>query len=93
MIGRVFFFRKDAIIDVLKLHGGFMEYKRLTIVEFAVIGLIIASLSIYVGFEYLVGHNQWLGLIIGVGFMVIGIILYQFGKKHGLSIFYHSSVT
>ncbi len=61
-----------------------MEYKRLTIVEFAVLGLIISSLSIYVGFEYLVGHNQWLGLIIGVGFMVIGIILYQFGNKHGL---------
>ncbi|RJP57561.1 MAG: hypothetical protein C4543_09695 [Ignavibacteriales bacterium] len=61
-----------------------MEYKRLTILGFAVMGLIISSMSIYVGFEYMVGHNQWLGLIIGVGFMIVGIIIYQFGKRHGL---------
>lgn len=61
-----------------------MEYKRLTILGFALFGLIISSISIYLGFEYLVGHNQWIGLIIGVGFMILGIIIYQFGKTHGL---------
>ena len=61
-----------------------MEYKRLTILGFALFGLIISSVSIYLGFEYLVGHNQWIGLIIGVGFMILGIIIYRFGKTHGL---------
>lgn len=64
--------------------GGRMEHKRLTILGFAVLGLIISSVSIYLGFEYLVGHNKWLGLFIGIGFMVLGIIIYQFGKSHGL---------
>lgn len=61
-----------------------MEHKRLKILGFALLGLIISSLSIFLGFEYLVGHNQWLGLIIGICFMISGIVLYQFGKKNGI---------
>lgn len=63
-----------------------MHFKRLSMIIFAIIGLIIVSLSIYFGFEYLVSYNQWIGLIIGVCFMILGVILYQFGHKN--EIFY-----
>lgn len=61
-----------------------MEHKRLKILGFALLGLIISSLSIFLGFKYLANHNQWLGLIIGICFMILGITLYQFGKKKGI---------
>jgi uncharacterized membrane protein YiaA len=53
---------------------------------FGFIGLLIVSLSIYFGFKYLVTHNQWIGLIIGVLLMIIGILIYQLGEKN--QIFY-----
>lgn len=58
--------------------------KRIIIVISAFIGLIIASLSITFGFDYLVEHNQWFGLIIGVVFMAIGLIVFQWGKQRPL---------
>ena len=59
-----------------------MRYKRFIMILLACLGLIISSLSIYVGFEFLVEHNKWIGLIIGVSFMMVSIIVYQFGEKH-----------
>ena len=64
-----------------------MNYKRTLILGYAILGLLIVSLSIYLGFEYLYGHNKWLGIIIGVIFMIIGIIVYQFGKKYLFTFF------
>ncbi|MDO9629403.1 MAG: hypothetical protein Q7I99_05820 [Acholeplasmataceae bacterium] len=61
-----------------------MHYKRLSILIFGLIGLLIVSISIYIGFEYLVGLNKWLGLIIGVLFMMLGGIIYQYGEKFNL---------
>ncbi|MBU1142376.1 MAG: hypothetical protein KKH92_01890 [Firmicutes bacterium] len=63
-----------------------MQFKRLVILLYAFIGLLITSLSISFGFEYLVNLNQWMGLIIGVLFMFLGMIIYQFGKK--IPVFY-----
>jgi hypothetical protein len=63
-----------------------MHYKRTSMIIFGFIGLLIVSLSIYFGFKYLVTHNQWIGLIIGVLLMIIGILIYQLGEKN--QIFY-----
>jgi hypothetical protein len=63
-----------------------MNYKRLSIGIYGVIALIIVSFSIHFGFEYLVSYNQWIGLIIGIFMMMIGILIYQLGKKN--QIFY-----
>jgi hypothetical protein len=64
-----------------------MAYKRLIILGYAGLGLVIASLSIFFGFEYLLGHNKWFGLIFGALFMILGIIVFQLGKKHGIFYF------
>ena len=55
--------------------------KRPIIIISTFIGLIIASLSIEFAFQYLVGHNQWFGLMIGVGFMMLGFISIYLGSK------------
>jgi hypothetical protein len=62
--------------------GDLMSYKRLVIGGVACIGLIIISLSIVFGFKYLVGHNKWIGLVIGILLMIVGILIYQLGKMH-----------
>ena len=59
-----------------------MEFKRLCIVGSAILGLLLVSLSINLGFEYLVGHNKWIGLVVGIFFMVLGGISLSYGKKH-----------
>lgn len=66
-----------------------MKNKNIKILIFAVIGLIVASLSIFIGFEYLVEYNKWIGLIIGFIVMLIGAGIYQIGKK--IKIFYQIS--
>lgn len=58
-----------------------MSYKRMIIMGALVFGLVITSISIYIGFEYLVGHNKYLGLIIGTILMLIGLIVYLVGRK------------
>ena len=58
-----------------------MEYKRFSILLSAAIGLILVSLSINFGFTYLVDHNKWLGLGVGVLVMIVGMIVYFFGGK------------
>lgn len=63
-----------------------MPFKRWTILGSALIGLLIISFSIFSGFEYLVGHNQWIGLIVGIGMMMVAILIYQLGKRS--SFFY-----
>ncbi len=59
-------------------------HKRRIVITSALVGLIIASLSIEFAFQHLINHNQWFGFIIGVVFMIMGVISYQFGKKHVL---------
>lgn len=61
-----------------------MHFKRLTILGSALLGLLIISFSIFFGFEYLVGHNQWIGLVLGIAMMIVGILIYQLGKKRTL---------
>jgi hypothetical protein len=62
--------------------GEHMHYKRLSIILYGIIGLFIISLSIQFGFQYLVSVNQWIGLIIGIGLMLLSLVVYQFGQKH-----------
>ena len=57
-----------------------MYYKRLSMIAYALLGLIIISISINVGFKYLVSNDEWLGLLIGILMMLLSIIIYQFGK-------------
>ena len=61
-----------------------MSYKRIVIFFVALMGLLVISFSITFGFEYLVEYNQWIGLILGVIFMLFGMIIYQLGKIHTL---------
>jgi hypothetical protein len=62
-----------------------MEYKRFSILVSAGLGLLLVSLSIHFGFQYLVGHNKWLGLGVGVLMMIVGMSAYFFGGKSTLS--------
>ena len=65
----------------MKTEGKYMQFKRLIILLYACIGLLITSFSISFGFEYLVHLNQWMALIIGVLFMFLGMVIFQFGKS------------
>ena len=51
-----------------------MLKKRLLIVIGCLIGLIIASISIKYAFDHLVDQTKWIGLAIGVIFMLAGIL-------------------
>jgi len=59
-----------------------MHYKRTSMIIFGFIGLLIVSISIHLGFKYLVTYNQWIGLIFGVILLIIGIAIYQLGEKN-----------
>jgi hypothetical protein len=59
-----------------------MHYKRTSMTIFGLLGLIIITFSIHFGFEHLVSYNEWIGLIIGVALMIIGILIYQLGNKN-----------
>ncbi len=63
-----------------------MSYKRISMSIYGFIALIIVSLSIHFGFEYLVDYNQWIGLIIGIFMMIFSILLYLLGNQN--TIFY-----
>jgi hypothetical protein len=54
---------------------------------FAIIGLLIVSLSIDFGFENLYSQDKRIGLVIGVVLMIVGILVYQLGNIH--QIFYY----
>lgn len=64
-----------------------MNNKRPLILVYALFGLIIVSISISLGFEYFHGQNKWLGLIIGVIFMAVGIVLYGLGKRQPFTFY------
>jgi hypothetical protein len=63
-----------------------MSYKRISMSIYGLIALIIVSISIHFGFEYLVDYNQWIGLIIGILMMIFSILLYLLGNQN--TIFY-----
>jgi hypothetical protein len=58
-----------------------MPFKRLIIMAYAISGLLLISLSIHISFEFLVSTNNWVGLIVGVLFMVFGWIIYRLGTN------------
>jgi hypothetical protein len=63
-----------------------MSYKRISMSIYGFIALIIVSISIHYGFEYLVEYDQWIGLIIGILMMIFSILLYLLGNQN--TIFY-----
>lgn len=66
-----------------------MYHKRLSMIAYALVGLLIISISINFGFKYLVSNDEWLGLLIGVLMMLVSIVIYQFGKMK--TIYYQMS--
>lgn len=53
-----------------------MSYKKMMIFLYAIIGFFVMSVSIHLGFTYLVDMNKWSGLIIGVLFMLVSAVIY-----------------
>lgn len=57
-----------------------MDNKRTTVLLYSFISLLMISLCVYLGFEYLVEANEWLGLFTGIGFVVLAIPFHFLGK-------------
>lgn len=58
-----------------------MDYKKVTILIYALIGFPLMSISIHFGFKYLSDLNQWSGIIIGAILLLISGILFFQAKK------------
>ena len=63
------------------LWGDYMEHKKVSILLYAVIGFLIISFSIHLGFEYLHELNQWSGLIMGGLILLLSWVIYLFARK------------
>lgn len=59
-----------------------MSHKRKIVLLYSIFGFLITSVSIHFGFTYLVGINEWAGLIVGVLLMICALFIHNLGKHN-----------